>query len=108
MYVCLFVYNSETKGAIVSKFSEKNLGRGLRNRPAGRLGIAMGTGQAIGAHTGAGGQCADAIETGVGADGPARILHMGTEAGALDGLKAERGCLHNARLGGQDRMASAI
>jgi len=45
---------------------------------AGRLGTAMGTGQAIGAHTVAGVQCTDAVETGVGADGPARILHTGT------------------------------
>jgi len=43
---------------------------------AGRLGTAMGTGQAIGAHTGAGGQCADALETGVGADGPVHDTGM--------------------------------
>jgi len=41
---------------------------------AGRL----GTRQAIGTHTGAGGQCADAIETGAGADGLARTLHTNT------------------------------
>jgi len=28
----------------------------------------LGTGQDVGAHTGAGGECADAIEAGVGAD----------------------------------------
>jgi len=63
----------------------------------------MGTGQAIGVHTGAGGQCADAIETGVfGADGPAHILHTGTGSASLGRRKAERTCLRNARLGGQN------
>jgi len=73
---------------------------------AGRLGTAIGTGQAIGACTGSGGQCADAIETGVGADGPERILHTGIgEAGALGGRKAEWSCLLNSRLGGhKDRL----
>jgi len=36
---------------------------------------------------GPGGQCANAIEAGVGADGSARI-HMGTASGALGGRKA--------------------
>jgi len=50
---------------------------------AGRLGTAMGIGQAIGIHTGTGGQCTDAIETGVGADVMACILHTGMESGGL-------------------------
>jgi len=63
-------------------------GTGWPCATAGRL----GTEQAIGARTaGKGGQCADVIETGVGADGPARI--HGTRSGALGGRKAERGCL---------------
>jgi len=43
---------------------------------------ALGTGQAIGAHTGADGQCADAVEAAVGADGATRI-HTGTGSGGL-------------------------
>jgi len=35
---------------------------------------ALGTRQATGEHTDAGGQCADTTEAGVGADGPARAL----------------------------------
>jgi len=42
----------------------------------------LGTGPAIGVHTGTGGRCADAIEAGVGDDGPARTL-TGTESGGL-------------------------
>jgi len=34
----------------------------------------LGTGQDVGAHTGAGGECADAIDAGVGADGLAQPL----------------------------------
>jgi len=45
---------------------------------------------------------ADAIEVGVGANGPTRILHTGTENGALGGRKARRGCLRMARLGRQN------
>jgi len=37
----------------------------------------------IDAHTGAGRECVDAIEAGVGADGPARILHTGTRSGSV-------------------------
>jgi len=55
-------------------FRRKNLGRG------------HWTG--YGAHTGVGAQCADAIETDVGADGPARILHAGTESGYLRRAKS--------------------
>jgi len=33
---------------------------------------------------GAGGQCADAVEAGVGADGPACILHTGTGSEGLE------------------------
>jgi len=46
------------------------------------------TGYTVGAHTGAGGQCANAIQIGVGADGPARILHTGTESGCLGRAKS--------------------
>jgi len=42
-----------------------------------------GTGLAIGSHTGAGRQCVDTIETGIGADGPACILHTGAGSGDL-------------------------
>jgi len=42
----------------------------------------LGTGQAIGVYTCADGQCVDAIEADVGADGPARI-HRSTGSGAL-------------------------
>jgi len=60
--------------------------------------LALGTG-----HTNAGGQCADATEAGIDIDGPARIMHTRVwEAGALGGRKAGRGCLRNARLGGQN------
>jgi len=48
------------------------------------------TGQAIGAHTGAGGQCADAIEADSGADGTVQI-HMGIGSRALGGPKAGTG-----------------
>jgi len=64
--------------------------------------VAMGTRQTIGVHTGAGGQCANTVETGVGADGLACILHTGMGSGAFGGGNAERGCLRNARLGGQN------
>jgi len=37
----------------------------------------------IGAHTDGGRQCADAIEAGIGADGPVHILHMGMRSGGL-------------------------
>jgi len=57
----------------------------------GRLATAMGTGQAIGAYTGAGGQCTDAIGTDVDADGPARILHTGTGSGGLGQAKSRTG-----------------
>jgi len=57
-------------------------GTGRPCATAGRLGT-------VGAHTGAGGQCADAIKTGVGTDGPARILHTGSlrKAGPWAGKK---------------------
>jgi len=41
-----------------------------------------------------GGQCADAIERGIGVDWPIRILHTGTGSGGLQQAKAERGCLY--------------
>jgi len=83
------------------KFGERVMGRGQkigifhssRDRLAmcyGRqIGHAMSTRQAIGAHTGTGGQCADATETGIGADGSKRMLHMGMGSGALGWQKAE-------------------
>jgi len=46
------------------------------------------------AHIGA--QCADTVEAGVDADGPACILHMGMGSGSMSRQKAERGCLRNA------------
>jgi len=45
----------------------------------------------LGAHTGAGGQCAGVIEADVGADGPARILHTGTGSGGLRWAKGRNG-----------------
>jgi len=42
-------------------------------------------------HTDAGGQCADAIEAGVHADGPARILHTGIRIGDLGRAKSKTG-----------------
>jgi len=60
-------------------------------QPAGRLGTAMGTRQAVGAHTGTGRQCTDAVETAVGADGPARILQMRTGSGGLWQAKSRMG-----------------
>jgi len=44
---------------------------------------ALGTGRAIGAHTGAVEQCAAAIEEGVCSDGPARVLHTCTGSRSL-------------------------
>jgi len=113
MYVSLFAYNSGTGVVIVSKFSGytrdgftcKNLGREswLEVRKlaffvscrtswpcttADNMGTVMGTGQAISAHTGAGRQCTDAIETGVVADGPTCILHTGMGSGGLGRVKS--------------------
>jgi len=59
-------------------------GTGQSCATAGRL----GTGQALGALRGAGGQGADAIEACVGPDGPACILHTGTGSGGLDRAKS--------------------
>jgi len=53
---------------------------------------------AIGTHRDAGGQCGDAIEAGVHADGRACILHMGMKSGALGRRKAKGVCLRNARM----------
>jgi len=44
---------------------------------------ALGTG-----HTRAGGPCADAVQAGFGADGPARILHMDTGSRGLGPAKS--------------------
>jgi len=60
---------------------------GVPAATVGRLGTAMGTG-----HTSADRQCADTIETGVGADGPARI-HTDTESWAFDMRKTRTGLL---------------
>jgi len=51
---------------------------------ADRLGTALGTKHAIGVHTGAGGQCTDTIETGIGADGRVYILHTGVGSEGLE------------------------
>jgi len=51
----------------------------------------------LGAHTGTAWHCTDVVETGVGADGPAHTLHTGMGSGAW-----EQGCIHNARLVGQN------
>jgi len=45
----------------------------------------------IGVHTDTGGQCTDAIEAGVHADGPACVLHTGTRRGGLGLAKSETG-----------------
>jgi len=48
-------------------------------------------------------RCADAIETGVGADGPVRAYYTRVrEACPWAGEKWNRGSLRNARLGGQN------
>jgi len=87
----------------VQKFGEVVMGRGQNigtfiscrtGRPcamAGRLGTAMGTGHAIGTHTGAGVQCADAVETSISADGPAHILHTGMGSGGAGRAKSRVG-----------------
>jgi len=68
----------------------------------------MGTGQTIGAHTGAGTQYADTVETGAGSDGPACILHMPSHAygkwGPLVGEKCSSAAC--VMLGWVARMAS--
>jgi len=51
------------------------------SRPCARAGRLV-TGQAIGAHTIAGGQCACAVEAGISANGPAR-MHTGTGSRGL-------------------------
>jgi len=43
---------------------------------------ALGSRQAMGIHTGAGGQCTDAIEAGISADRP-ECIHTGTVSGGL-------------------------
>jgi len=63
-------------------------GTGLRCTMAGRFGTVMGTGQTIDAHTGTDGQCTDIVETGVGADGSARILHADMGSGGLGWAKS--------------------
>jgi len=59
---------------------------------------ALGIGQAKGAHTDAGGQCAEAIEAGlslgnVGADGTVRA-HTGTRSGGLERTKGGDGAAY--------------
>jgi len=89
-------------------FVRKNLGRGSwtearkweffvshgTGQPCameGGLSTATGTRQAIGAHTGAGAQYTDTVETGTGADRLAHILDTATGNVALAGRKAELG-----------------
>jgi len=92
----LFAYNSETGHTIVSKFLGQLLGFvrmasgvkiggheqkpenwhfSFRARLAGHVHVdwALGTGQDVGAHTGAGGECVDVIKAGVGADEQAQL-----------------------------------
>jgi len=45
----------------------------------------------IGAHTDAGGQCADATEAGIRADGLTHILHTGTRSGGFGWVKSGMG-----------------
>jgi len=45
----------------------------------------------IGAHTDAGGQCTDATEASIHADGLARILHMCTRSSGLGQVKSGSG-----------------
>jgi len=47
----------------------------------------LGTGQAIGIHTGEFGQCTDTVEAGVSADG-LESKHMGTGSGGLGQMAA--------------------
>jgi len=108
-YVCLLAYNSGTgpRGDCLQIF---RVPQGWFYTPKFEEGI-MGNGQNIGIFrflrddmqighcdsywTGyrrihmCSGQCADATETGVGADGPARILHTGTESVSLERSKSE-------------------
>jgi len=67
-------------------------------RPASHVPQHLGNRQAIGMHTGAGRQSADAIETGISADKPAPYYTRVREAKALGRQKAERGWLRDARL----------
>jgi len=67
---------------------------------AGRL----GTRQATGTHIGTGGQCADTIEAGVGADGPACILHTGMGSVGLGQVNG----VYGAQLGGQTVLVYAL
>jgi len=103
MHVCLFVCSLITRERVRLSppyfqsgsraprewfYRRKRLGvMGIRQKigilwPCATVGRS-GTGQAIGAHTGVGGQRADATEAGVGADKPARILHTGKGSGDL-------------------------
>jgi len=47
----------------------------------------LGSGQSIGAHTGAGRQITGAIKVAVGAEGPAHTLHTSTGSGGLGRAK---------------------
>jgi len=68
-------------------------GLGATHCPAVRAAASMGDWNPardgpIGAHTDAGGQCADAIEANIRVDGQARILHTGTKSGGLGRVKS--------------------
>jgi len=66
---------------------------------------ALGTRQAIGIHTGAGRQCADAIEAGVSADRPEHI-HTGTESGDLGQKKGGDGAAYECLAAWAEPLAT--
>jgi len=64
----------------------------------------LDTGQAMGSHTGAGGQCADAVEACVGDDRPAH-MHTGAGSGVLGRANGGDGAAY-VMPGWAGRMAS--
>jgi len=76
------------KGAIINTFPFLAAPAGHAPLQANR---ALGTGQAIGTHTGTGRQYADAIKASIGADRLARILHMGMGSRAFWQAKSGTG-----------------
>jgi len=67
-------------------------GTGRSCATAGRLSTKQCTGKAIGARTDAGEQCADAIEAGVGADGPVSGTHINLGTGMGSGIVGRAKC----------------